>query len=95
MTPGEQRLHLSAQRFARVQAAEMRLYHADLVQRGRSHRNIYDLLRQPIDAARETFRARFFAKCPSMVDYLHLELTRTLANDDSDLLGSSYPGPLV
>jgi hypothetical protein len=30
-----------------------------------------------------------------MVDYLHLELTRTLANEDPDLLGSTYPGPLV
>jgi len=30
-----------------------------------------------------------------MVDYLHLELLRTLANDDSDLLGKDYPGPLV
>ena len=30
-----------------------------------------------------------------MVDYLHLELLRTLANDDADLLGSEYPGPMV
>jgi hypothetical protein len=93
MPPSEQQLHLRAQRFARVQAAEMRLYHADVVQSGRTHRNIYELLRQPIDSARETFRVQFFS-CPSMVDYLHLELTRTLANDETDLLGSSYPGPL-
>jgi len=91
----EQQLHLRAQRFARVQAAEMRLYHADVVQVGRGRRNLYEALRQPIDDARETFRTRFFADCPSMVDYLHLELTRTLANDDPDLLGSTYPGPLV
>jgi len=94
MTPAEQQLHLRAQRFARVQASEMRLYHADLVQSGRSHRNIYDLLKQPIDSARDAFRAQFFAGCPSMVDYLHLELSRTLANDETDLLGSSYPGPM-
>jgi hypothetical protein len=30
-----------------------------------------------------------------MVDYLHPELVRTLANDDVELLGSDYPGPLV
>ena len=30
-----------------------------------------------------------------MVDYLHLELMRTLANDDADLLGKEYPGPMV
>jgi hypothetical protein len=91
----QQQIHLRAQRFARVQSAEMRLYHADAVQAGRSRRNLYDLLRQPIDDARQAFRTKFFAGCPSMVDYLHLELTRTLANDDPDLFGSTYPGPLV
>ena len=91
----EQQIHLRAQRFARVQAAEMRLYHADVVQAGRGRRNLYEALRQPIDDARQAFRAQFFAGCPSMVDYLHLELTRTLANEDPDLLGSTYPGPLV
>ena len=91
----EQQIHLRAQRFARVQAAELRLYHADVVQVGRTRRNLYEALRQPIDDARQSFRAQFFADCPSMVDYLHLELTRTLANDDPDLLGSTYPGPLV
>jgi hypothetical protein len=29
------------------------------------------------------------------VDYLHLELVRTLANDDVELLGQDYPGPMV
>jgi hypothetical protein len=95
LPPAEQQIHLRAQRFARVQAAEMRLYHADVVQVGRSRRNLYEALRQPIDDAREAFRTRFFAGCASMVDYLDLELTRTLANDDPDLLGSTYPGPLV
>ncbi|MCX6630654.1 MAG: hypothetical protein NTW28_23810 [Candidatus Solibacter sp.] len=91
----EQQIHLRAQRFARVQAAEMRLFHADVVLVGRSRRDLYEALRQPIDDARQVFRAQIFAACPSMVDYLHLELTRTLANDDPDLFGSTYPGPLV
>ena len=91
----EQRLHLRAQRFARVQIAEMRLFQAEAVQSGRTHRNLYDALRKPIDAARETFRTQFFTPCASMVDYLHLELARTLAYDDADLLGTTYPGPLV
>ena len=30
----------------------------------------------------------------SMVDYFHLELVHTLANDDPALLGQDYPGPL-
>ena len=91
----EQRIHLRAQRFARVQAAEMRLFQADAVLAGRAGRNLYDTLRKSIDGAREAFHQSFFAPCPSMVDYLHLELVQTLANDDPDLLGNNYPGPMV
>jgi len=91
----DQRTHLRAQRYARVQVAEMRLRNASAVQSGRLKRNLYNALRDPIDAALTAFRKEFFAKCPSMVDYLHLELTRTLANDDADLLGKEYPGPMV
>jgi len=75
--------------------AEMRLFQADAVQAGRARRNLYDTFRRSIDAARESFRHSFFAPCPSMVDYLHLELVQTLANDDPDLLGDNYPGPMV
>ena len=91
----EQQIHLRAQRFARVQVAEMRLFQADAVQTGRTQRNLYEALRQSIDAARETFRRTFFASCASMVDYFDLELTKSLANDDPDLLGKTYPGPLA
>lgn len=91
----EQQTHLRAQRYARVQVAEMRLRNAAAVQSGRLRRNLYPSLRDSVDAARNAFRKEFFAKCPSMVDYLHLELMRTLANDDADLLGKEYPGPMV
>jgi hypothetical protein len=91
----EQQIHLRAQRFARVQVAEMRLYEADTVQSGRARRDLYDALRKPIDEARQKFHEQFFARCASMVDYLHLELVRTLAHDDPDLFGKDYPGPLV
>ena len=95
LSPAEQQLHLRAQRFARVQVARMRLDHAEAVQTGRSRRDLYRSLRGFMDEARQSFHSQFFVTCPSMVDYLHLEVTRTLANDDADLLGSDYPGPLV
>jgi hypothetical protein len=95
LPPDEQQLHLRAQRFARVQVAEMRLYDADAVQRGRTHCDLYGALRGRIERARQAFHKKFFSTCPSMVDYLHLELLRTLANDDPDLFGKDYPGPLV
>jgi hypothetical protein len=88
-------LHLRAQRFARVQVAEMRLYKPREVRSGRLSSNLYADLRDGIDAGREAFRLQFAASCPTMVDYFHLELVRTLANDDPALLGPDYPGPLV
>jgi hypothetical protein len=91
----EQGLHLRAQRFARVQVAQLRLYRTAEVQFGRARRDLYGALGEPIDAARESFRKTYFEKCPSMVDYLHLELVRTLANDDPELLGENYPGVIV
>lgn len=91
----DQRIHLRAQRFARVKAAELRLREAAAVQAARSRGNIYEALRDPIDKARESFRSEFFTPCPTMVDYLHLELVRTLAGDDAELLGKDYPGPMV
>lgn len=91
----EQQLHLRAQRFARVQVAEMRLFETDAVHSGRSGGDLYGALRKSIDSSREKFRQTFFADCPSMVDYLHLELLRTLAHDNPELLGKNYPGPMV
>jgi hypothetical protein len=91
----EQQVHFRAQRFARVQVAEMRLHQSDVVLSGRAKRNLYDALRESIDIARQNFHDSFYPPCPSMVDYFHLELVRTLAHDDPELLGKDYPGPLA
>lgn len=91
----DQAIHLRAQRYARVQVAEMRLLDGAAVESGRTQRNLYGALRSRIDHARVTFRQSYFAPCSNMVDYLHVELVRTLAHDDADLLGKDYPGPLV
>jgi hypothetical protein len=90
----QQQLHLAAQRFARVQVAEMRLGTPDALRSGREARDIYASLQAQIDTAREKFRERHMT-APTMVDYLHLELVRSLADDDAILLGPTYPGPLV
>jgi hypothetical protein len=95
LTGQEQQLHFRAQRAARVEVAGIRLYEAKAVQAGRENRNLYGALRERIDAARESFRKTHFSATPTMVDYLHLELLRTLAHDDPDLLGEDYPGPLA
>jgi hypothetical protein len=91
----EQELHLGARRFARVHVADLRLYHTNAVEEGRRSARLYDTLRSQIDEARETFRNKYVAAAPSMIDYLHLELIRSLAHDNPALLGDTYPGPLV
>jgi hypothetical protein len=95
MSAADRNLHLRAQRFARVQVAEMRLYQPDAVKAGRARCDLYSALQEPIDAAREAFRETFVRATPTMVDYLHRELVRTLANENPAWLGGAYPGPLV
>ncbi len=95
LTPHERQLHLAAQRFARLHVAEMRLYRIDAVRSGRARLDLYDALRDSIDTAREGFRQKFIGATTTMVDYLHLELLRSLADDDPHLLGHEYPGPLA
>jgi hypothetical protein len=91
----ERELHMRAQRFARVQVAEMRLYKDDAVKAGRRDSNIYLRLRDEIDEARERYMAQFLDGQQHMRDYLHGELVETLAIDNPQLMGPDYPGPLA
>jgi hypothetical protein len=91
----DQELHLKAQRFARVHVAGIRLHKSEKVKEGRTQRALYASLKTEIDSGREVFMRDFMPVSPTMVDYLHLELLRTLANDNAELLGSDYPGPMV
>lgn len=91
----DQRLHLQAQRLARVRVAEMRLYNDAEIRRGIASGDIYRPLQNEIDRARAEFLQKFLANSSTMVDYLHLEILRGLAHDDDGLLGQSYPGPMV
>ncbi len=87
--------HLRAQRFARVRVAEIQLYHAAAMKSGRSSRDVYAALKAEMDAAREVYGEKFLTRVNGTADYLHVEFVRTLANDDAELLGYEYPGPLV
>jgi hypothetical protein len=95
LSPADRQLHLRAQRFARVKVAEMRLYRPDAVKAGRAQGDLYAALQEPIDQGREAFRKTFMAGSKTMVDYFHLEVLRTLANDNPGWLGGKYPGRLV
>ena len=91
----DQETHLRAQRFARVKVAEMLMAYPDAVAVGRDGGRLYDTLQLPIDAARRQYESDFMNAAATMVDYLHVELVRTLAQDDDIRLGEEYPGPLV
>lgn len=91
----ERKLHLQAQRTARVRVAEMRLYHEPELRQGIASGDVYGALQREIDAARNQFLQTYLAKSATMVDYLHLEILRSLAHDDDRLLGHNYPGPMV
>jgi hypothetical protein len=95
LTPADRQLHLRAQRFARVKVAEMRLYRPDAVKAGRAQGDLYSALQDSIDESREAFRQTFVTASKTMVDYFHLELLHTLANDNPAWLGGKYPGRLV
>ena len=92
---GDEALFLRAQRFARVRVAEIRLAKSREVAEGRTARRLYALLKEEIDAARVGYAREFLQASPFMPDYLHAELIRTLANEDTAVLGEDYPGPLA
>lgn len=91
----DQNLHLKAQRAARVRVAEIRLSEEAALRRGLVSGSVYDELQGHIDGARRDFLQTFLSQSPTMVDYLHLEMVRSLASGDAKLMGSNYPGPLA
>jgi hypothetical protein len=95
LSAADRQLHLRAHRFARVKVAEMRLYRPDAVKAGRAQQDLYSALQDAIDEGREAFRQTFVTASSTMVDYFHVELVRTLANDNPAWLGGKYPGRLV
>ena len=90
----ERKSHFRAQRFARVKVAEMQLYKPDACRAGREQSNLYLYLKDEIDSARAVFRNQFMST-PTMVDYFHVELVRTLAENNEVVLGADYPGQML
>ncbi|MBS1829506.1 MAG: hypothetical protein JST93_29670 [Acidobacteria bacterium] len=83
-----------AKNFARREVARLILYEQASVETGRQNASLYVQLKEPIDSGRERYRQEFLQGAPSLTDYLHEELVRTLANNDPSKLGSEYPGAL-
>lgn len=95
MSAEERDTHLRAQRFARVLLADLQLYRSQEIREGKKARDIYGRLRDEIDKSREVYLRKFGQSAAAGVDYFHLELLHTLAENQEELLGPDYPGPVV
>jgi hypothetical protein len=95
MSPEERDIHLRAQRFARVLVADLQLYRSQEIREGKRARNLYGQLREEIDKSREVYLRKFGQSAAAGIDYFHLELLHTLAENQEELLGPDYPGPMT
>jgi hypothetical protein len=93
LSEAEQKVHKDAQRFAKLLVSEIELYNKMKVADGRKNKDLYTRLKSDIDRSRQTFEKRFGKTLGKEFDYFHDELVKTLAANDSTVLGPEYPGP--
>ncbi|HYN24607.1 MAG TPA: hypothetical protein VES69_06130 [Pyrinomonadaceae bacterium] len=91
----EKRLHIDAQRFARLLVSEIKLYNEQKVADGCEQNDLYERLREYIDRSREMYDKRVKPEVAQKFDYFHHELVTTLAVGDVAKLGTAYPGATV
>ncbi|HEV7903502.1 MAG TPA: GAF domain-containing protein, partial [Pyrinomonadaceae bacterium] len=91
----ERRYHNDARRFARLLVSEIKLYNEQKVRDGREQGNLYERLREEIDRSRQMYDKRVAPNVAARYDYFHHELVNTLAEGNSEKLGSGYPGTSV
>lgn len=95
LSEADQKVHRDAKRFARLLVSEIELYNKAKVADGRKHSDLYKRLKSDIDRSRQTYEKRFGKTVAKQYDYFHEELVKTLAGNDSSLLGPDYPGPSI
>jgi len=93
LSEAEQKVHKDAKRFAKLLVSEIELYNKTKVADGRRNRDLYKRLKSDIDRSRQTYEKRFGKALSKQVDYFYEELVKTLAANDSTVLGPEYPGP--
>ncbi|HEY1463390.1 MAG TPA: hypothetical protein VGF44_08230 [Terriglobales bacterium] len=90
LSPEDADTHRKAQRFARLLIDEIKLYNQVKVTEGRKHKDIYDRLKQDIEKSRSMYTKRYGNTAAASVDYFSAELVRSLAEDDSSLMGTNF-----
>jgi hypothetical protein len=87
--PAEDEFHIKARKFAKLLVEEIKLYNQDKVNEGRSHKDLYDRLREDIDKSRATYDRRY-GQTITDVDYFTQELVRILVDNDRAALGANF-----
>jgi hypothetical protein len=90
MSPEDADLHRKAQRFARLLVDEIKLYNQAKVAEGRKNKDVYDRLREDIEKSRATYQKRYGSTVAGSAEYFNRELVRSLAEDDSSLMGANF-----
>ncbi len=90
MSPEDAEVHRKAQRFARLLVDEIKLYNQAKVTEGRKSKDLYDRLKDDIDKSMATYHKRYGGTVAASTDYFQQELVRSLAEDDSSLMGASF-----
>ena len=90
MSAEEAEVHRKAQRFARLLVDEIKLYNQAKVSEGRKNKDLYDRLKEDIEKSRATYQKRYGNTAAASADYFSHELVRSLAEDDSSLMGADF-----
>ncbi|MBZ5721903.1 MAG: hypothetical protein LAO03_16135 [Acidobacteriia bacterium] len=90
MSPEDAEVHRKAQRFARLLVDEIKLYNQAKVAEGRKNRDLYDRMKEDIEKSRATYLKRYGNTAAAGADYFSHELVRSLAEDDTSLMGGNF-----
>jgi hypothetical protein len=90
MPPEDADTHRKAQRFARLLVDEIKLYNQAKVAEGRRNKDLYDRLKEDIEKSRSTFQKRYGNTAAASGDYFQKEVVRSLAEDDTSVMGASF-----
>jgi hypothetical protein len=90
LSPEDADVHRKAQRFARLLVDEIKLYNQVKVSEGRKSKDLYDRLKEDIEKSRITYQKRYGNTAAGGADYFSQELVRSLAEDDTSIMGANF-----
>jgi hypothetical protein len=90
LSPEDADVHRKAHRFARLLVDEIKLYNQVKVAEGRKSKDLYDRLKEDIEKSRITYQKRYGNTAAGGADYFSQELVRSLAEDDTSIMGANF-----